>query len=312
MNPVIKRKKGALEISFGWLFALVAGALILFFAIYFSAKLIGTEKETISAETGKEIGILLNPLETSFESAQTTSISIPSETRIHNSCEETGNFGRQVIQLDQKNFNKWTKTNIDVFFNNKYIFSEEEIQGKKFYIFSKPLEFPFKVADLIYMSSASIGYCFIGAPDEISEEISDLNQSNLIAKKCGGDEIKVCFDGGNCDINVDYNSGIVEKNGEKMYFDDNEALMYAAIFSDKSVYECQLKRLMMRLKEISLLYRDKEMIISKKGCGGNMGLDLEEFGSIASELESSEGIEIIKMKAEDIEEKNNERMCMLW
>ena len=116
------KKNGALEISFGWLFAIIAGIVIIFLAIYISSKIINTEQETKSAETGKEIGILLNPLETSFESAQTTSITIPVETRINNKCELTGTFGRQVIQLDQKSFNEWTKTDIDVFFYNKYIF----------------------------------------------------------------------------------------------------------------------------------------------------------------------------------------------
>ncbi len=310
-------KRGALEISFGWLFALIAGAIILFFAIYFSTRLISTEKEIISAETGKEIGILLNPLETSFESSQTTSISIPSETRIHNSCDELGSFGRQIIQLDQKNFNKWTKTDINVFFNNKYIFSDEEIEGKKFYIFSKPFQFPFKITDLIYMTSANDFYCFISAPNDVEEEILDLNQSNLLVEGwCTGEEIKVCFGGGNCDINVDYDSGVVEKDGENMYFagigEDAKALMYAAIFSNKDVYECQVNRLMMRVKEISLLYKDKEMITKKKGCGENLGNDLEELSDMASSLRSSEHLALVKMKADIIEEKNNAGICMLW
>jgi hypothetical protein len=313
---MLKRKKGALEISFGWLFALVAGAIIIFFAIYFSVKLIGTEKETVSAQTGKEIGVLLNPLETSFESAQTTSISIPAETRIHNTCDEFGSFGRQTIQLDQKNFGKWTKTDVNVFFSNKYIFSEPEIEGKEFYVFSKPFEFPFKIADLIYMTSANDKYCFVAAPDKISEEIYYLNQSNLLVKNCTGDEIKICFNRGNCDINVDSDLGIVEKNGESMYFagtgSDAGALMYAAIFSDKDTYECQVKRLMMRVKELSLLYEDKEIIIRKKGCGETLGSDLSELSDMASGLSSSEELGIIKMKADIIEEENNAGICMLW
>ncbi len=198
-------KKGALEISFGWLFALIAGAIILFFAIYFSTRLIGTEKEVVSAETGTEIGILLNPLETSFESAQTTSITIPAETRIHNTCDDfSETFGNQIIQLDQKNFNQWTKTDVDVRFSNKYIFSNAEIEGKKFYIFSKPLSFPFKVADLIYMSSAADTYCFVNAPGDIETEISELNQSNLLAGNCPEGSINVCFGSSECDANVDF------------------------------------------------------------------------------------------------------------
>jgi hypothetical protein len=312
----MSKKKAALEISFGWLFALIAGAIILFLAIYLSVKLIGSEKEIISAETGKEIGILLNPLETSFESAQTTSISIPAETRIHNSCDESGEFGRQIIQLDQKNFGKWTKTDVNVFFNSKYIFSQAEIEGKKFYIFSKPFSFPFKIADLIYMTSANDVYCFLDAPNDVEEELTNLNQSNLLVKECGREgEITVCFGGEICDISVDYDSGIVEKDGEELYFagvEDKRALMYAAIFSDKDTYECQIKRLIMRVGELSLLYADKETITAQKGCGENLLGDLEEFSGMAYDLESSEDLGLMGMKAEIIEAKNNGRTCLLW
>jgi len=310
-------RSGALEISFGWLFAIIAGVFIIFLAIYISSKLINSEKEAISAETGKEIGILLNPLETGFESSQTTSITIPAETRIHNGCDDfSGNFGRQIIQLDQKNLGKWTKTDVNVFFNNKYIFSEEEIEGKKFYVFSKPFDFPFKVSDLFYMTSSNERYCFMNAPDEINNEILDLNQSNLAAENCSSNDVTVCFDSDKCDINIDYNSGVVEKNGESMYFagtrENPRALMYAAIFSNKDIYECQVKRLMMRLKEISLLYVDKEILNSNKGCNGNLGSDLTELRDMADSFSSSEEIGAMKEKADIIYEKNDGAFCMLW
>jgi hypothetical protein len=311
-----KNRRGALEISFGWLFALIAGAVILFFAIYFSSRLINTQQEVVSAETGKEIGILLNPLETSFESSQTTSITIPAETRIHNRCSLSGNFGEQLIQLDQKSFGKWAKTDINVIFSNKYIFSNEEIEGKKFYIFSKPFDFPFKVADLVYMTSANEAYCFVNAPEEIDEEINDLNQSNLLTENCSSKGIRVCFGGSSCDINVDYNAGAVEKGEDIMYFietgENSQALMYAAIFSNKDVYECQLNRLMLRTREISMLYKDKELITENRGCDTNLGGDFNEFIGMISDFNGSEELSIMKMKADDIDEKNKARMCLLW
>jgi len=310
----MQNKKGDLEISFGWLFAIIAGVIIIVLAIYFSSKLIGTEQETRNAETGKEIGILLNPLETSFESAQTTSITIPVETRINNGCSIIGAFGRQTIQLDQKSFNEWTKTNINVFFSNKYIFSEEQVEGKKFYIFSKPFDFPFKVADLVYMTSANEKYCFIEPPEDIKEELSNLNQANILTEDCVGDEIKVCFNAGSCDINVNYNLGSVEKNGETIYFDEgDDALMYAGIFSEKAVYECQLKRLMLRIKTLSKLYESKEIISEKEGCTDNSLFgDLEILNELSEGFESSEGINALEIIAENLENKNNGRRCPLW
>jgi len=47
-------KKGYLQISFTWLFAIIAGAFILFLAIFMTSKLIGTEQVALDAKTGKK------------------------------------------------------------------------------------------------------------------------------------------------------------------------------------------------------------------------------------------------------------------
>lgn len=309
------KKRGALEISFGWLFAIVAGILIITLAIYFSSKIIGTQQETTSAETATELGTLLDPLETSFESSQTTSVTLSAESRIHDSCKLTGNFGQQIIQIDQKSLNKWVKTDVDVKFSNKYIFSESEIEGRKFYIFSKQFKFPFKIADLIYITSSADRYCFVDAPTGVEKEISDLNQSNLLTENCSSSDIKVCFDSNNCDINVDYTNGIVEKNGSVMYIsgtEDYNALMYAAIFSNKETYECQVSRLMMRLKEISLLYQDKDSKVVERGCDTGFGDSFTGLIDSLSLYSSSEDLSIIKMETENMNEMNKAGVCMLW
>jgi len=310
-----KNRSGALEISFGWLFAIIAGIVIIFLAIYLSSKLIGTQQESISAETGTEIETLLNPLETSFESSQTTSISIPTETRINNKCNLIGTFGEQLIQLDQKSFNKWVETDVNVNFHNKYLFSNSEITGKKFYIFSKSFNFPFKIADLIYITSANDRYCFVNAPNEIVKELSELNQSNIILENCGEEDIQVCFGTGKCDINVDFTSNFVKKNNTKLYFtnvEDSRTLMYAAIFSDKATYECQVKRLMMRVKELSSLYIRKELIVKEKGCEDNLGGSLGILSELAGNLNNSNELEIVKISADDVNEKNDAGGCFLW
>jgi hypothetical protein len=306
------RKQGYLQISFGWLFAIIVGAFILFLAIFAMTKLIGTEQTTIDAKTGKQIGVLLNPLETGFETAKTTSFTLPAETRIYNKCNNNGVFGRQIIQISQKSFNKWTETDVDVGFSNKYIFSERYTQGKKFYVFSKPFEFPFKVTDLIYMTSSSDQYCFIEAPEEVKDEILDLNQENLLVENCTEPNIKVCFNFGNCDINVDYAGRYVEKDNKKMYF-EGDTLMYAAIFSEPEVYECQLMRLMRRLGNLALLYKDKAVFISRVGCSSNLNTNLLALNNAVMALNSSSELSLIDFLSEDIKEENEKNWeCKLW
>src|SRR3989344_4176200 len=97
-----KTKRGQLQISFAWIFAIIVGAVILFLAIYTATKVIKIGDTAVSAKTGKEISVLLNPLETGFETSVVTLITMPVETRIYNQCSISGNFGRQIIKISQK------------------------------------------------------------------------------------------------------------------------------------------------------------------------------------------------------------------
>lgn len=305
-------KRGYLQISFAWLFAIIVGAVILFLAIYASTKIIQSEQGIQSAKTGKEIGIILNPLETGLESVKATSITFPVETRIYNNCNNQGYFGRQLIQISQKSFNKWTKTDIDVGFSNKYIFSMNPSEGKEFSVFTKPFDLPFKVADLIYVVSLKKEYCFVDAPENIKEEISNIKRKNILSENCSTNSIRVCFSTENCDINVDYLRRYVEKSGKFQHF-NNDALMYGAIFSDKENYECQLKRIMQRIEQLSNIYLEKETLVSRIGCSSDLGQDLTRLIVSAQELESSANLQVVDNLAQEIKEKNElNTKCRMW
>jgi len=308
-----KKNKKGIEFSFTWLFAMIVGMTILFLAIYAVTKITQTENTVIDASTAKQIGILLNPLETGFESAKTTSLILPKETRIYNKCNNiTEPFGRQVISLSQKSFNKWTDTDIDVGFSNKYIFSDGFVEGKKFYIFSKPFEFPFKISDVIYITSADKKYCFEDAPKEIKDELSNLGQENIYIEDCPDESVKICFSNGNCDIRVNTGSKYVEKDDKKMYFSD-DALMYAIIFSEPKIYECQLKRLMKRGESLIELYNEKANIVSAKGCDSNVKNDLEILKGRIDGFENSFNLNSALVESvENIKNKNGGSLCKLW
>ena len=304
------KKKGFLQISFSWLFAILVGVVILFLAIYGVTKLFHSGQTYQDVKTSKELGILLNPLETSFQGAQSLSLTFPVNTRLFCSCNINGEFGKQLIRISQESFKKWSKTNIDVGFQNKYIFSKKIIEGKKMFIFSKPFNFPFKISDLIYIVSSKDKYCFIDAPDDIKEELENLNQENLLVDNCSQDSIKVCFENNNCDINVDYLNGIIDKKGEKVYF-YSDSLMYAGIFADKEIYECGLKRLMKRAKSLAEIYKNKANLISDT-CETNMNDDLDVLTSQAGNLKNSEDLFKIIDVVENLEDKNNQGVCNLW
>ena len=308
-------KKKAMQLPFAWIFASLIGAFILFLAIYIAVKLINTGEEEIDLKTGAEIGILINPLETGFQDSQTNFIVLPVETRIYNECSETGTFGEQRIKITQWSFNKWTDTKTKVSFQNKYIFSRNYSEGEKFYLFSKPLEMPFKIADLVYLASSKEKYCFVDAPIPIKEELDSLGQENIFTNDssidCPENSITVCFFGNSCDINIDYSSNkVVRKRGDSLYF-EGDALMYAAIFSDKALYECQLKRLTKRAEQLSALYRDKAALISREDCNSN--LNLAALSSTLNSLENSRGPFVnLKNIVDEIKQNNELADCKLW
>jgi hypothetical protein len=308
------KKRGYLEIPFGWLFAIIVGAFVLFLAIYFSTRLINVERTTTGVETTKEIGILTNPLESGFESAKTSSFTLPTETRIMNKCDNySGVFGEQKISLSEKSFNQWKETGVDISFQNKYFFSDDEVEGKTFYLFSKSFEFPFKIADLIYLTSSSKKYCFVSAPEEVKQEISNLNQENLIIigkEECPEGSTTICFDFGDCDVKVKEN--YVNKEGKKLYFEGNIALMYAAIFSSPEIYECQINRLMKRTSEIASLYNAKGERILNRGCDFNSGTELLSFSNSAKSTMSSSSLSEIKTEADNLDNLNKMADCLLW
>jgi hypothetical protein len=304
------RKSGFIQISFAWLFAIIIGAIILFFAIYAATKLIKTEGTVTTAETGKEISVLLNPLETGFGETTTTPLMLPTESRLNNRCNAFADFGEQEISVSQKFKGKWTETSTGTISHNKYIFSNKSVEGKKFYLFSKPFEFPFKVSDLIFLTSSQDSYCFVDAPDEIVEELSNLNQGNLFTENCTPNSIRVCFEpGGNCNIEVNENLKTVNKEGKIVYY-ETPALMYGAIFSDADIYECQVERLMNRLKELAWIYNDKESIISGKGCPADVNLLI--LADSASSLRDSSDLINVKFAADTAEDENKRADCKLW
>ncbi len=305
-------KRGFLDISFGVLFAIIVGVIILFFAIYTSSKIIRSGEHTINTETAKRLGVLTNPLETGFESAEKNKIVLDAETRIYNICDESGNFGEQKIAISQKSFGKWGDTGANIIFKNKYFFSEGIIEGKEFYLFSKPFKMPFKVADLIIIIPKNKEYCFIDAPREIAEELNALEIENIHTENCSGDEIKVCFSiSSGCDIIVNLNANYVQKRGSVVNF-IGDALMYGAIFSDKDVYECQIKRLMKRISELAKVYITKEGIISKRDCNSNLNKELTELSTKARELENSGELFFIDDLAKKIDSIERSASCRLW
>lgn len=305
------------DFDFEWLFALIAGAVILVLAVYGAMKIGDTAGNLADSEIAKQISIITDPLQAGFASGSFGKISFNQEVKVTNTCFDEG-FGKNDIGVSTKTKDGWRVEGQRTSIHNKYIFSPEN-SGKVFYVFSKPFFLSYKVADLIMITSQSQDYCFVSAPQEIEDELKGLNIPNVQIGNCSDTSLKVCFNSGNCDVGVygtcmlncesRYDEGYVEKDGMKM--DYTGSLMYAAIFSDKGTYDCNVKRLLYRTSKIADVFSQKAELMNLRGCNTNMQADLLMFESITGNASVSNIISINQI-AKDIEIKNEASLCRIW
>ncbi len=321
----MKNKKG-FEFAFGWLFAIIVGSVIIFLAIYASVKLVGTERKAQDTASAKELEIILTPVETGFETAKAVApIRFPSETRIYNNCSGKGNFGEQEISIASSLGlgRKWQAPGTPVLFYNKYIFSSRIVEGKEFYVFSKPFKMPYKIADPLFMISDKEKYCFVNAPNDISDEVKKLGLRGIYLNESVVDCIrgskKVCFysDLPSCDMIVypDQKTVVKRANETSQTVHYEDTLIYGAIFADPMVYECQIQRLMKRTSELGLLYASKSEGIAAKSpssCSLDMQGDLGSYATIAAATNDSAGLRGLSFMAGDLDSRNRNMKCPLW
>jgi hypothetical protein len=311
------QKKG--QFNFVWMFAIIAGGAILVLAIYGATKIGDTQRFQTDTEIAKSLAIITDPLLAGFAEGSFGKISFRQETRINNICLD-GNFGRHKISVSTMSDvgKEWNIPGEEVPIHNKYIFSSERTSGKEYYVFSKPFKFPYKVADLTILISQD--YCLVDAPEEIAEEVN-FNINKIRVGNCSDDGlINVCFGvGNNCDISVYgscmsgcdsvYDEGVVEKPRKIMKYVGN--LMWAAIFSDDDIYECNVNRLMYRTGKIAEEFVDKADLMDARGCNTNLNPDLVVWYGLTINA-SVDDLMSLNSMAKLLERKNDGDGCGIW
>jgi len=325
----IKNHKKAQAMQFAWIFSVIVGALFLFLAFYF----VGTtllrqnyEQSTIQAQS---IDILMNPFSYLGSIGATTykPLELSKKSEINLECSSlsssSGDLGYNKITIKGE---KEKEFGIPRTVYDKYIFSQEIIAGKKFNALSKPFKMPWRVADIIIIWPYDEKYCFINAPqaqdikDELSNESStSLNVTNIFFKsysKCPPDSIRVCFSG-SCDIKVNPSQKTVKKKGSQKtvyYIGDDNALLYAAIFSDPDIYNCNLKRLASRLSHETDVYSIKARDLSSRHC--RTSFNLQSLKSAAEAIKTgtitSNQLLDLENAAQTLERENNIADCSLF
>lgn len=323
-------KKDGFEFSFSWIFAFIAGAAILFIAIYTSGRIIKTGEYEQATQTASKLTALFEPLGVAGQGQEAKSgkISLNSQIKIYSECFTDGTLGRGRISIaEKKSFTdkEYGQKGVASEFSNKYVFFEEEAEGRDFNYFTKSFNSPFKVADLLIITGKN--YCFVNPPTFIEDDINSLGINNIIVKNSISECLSnktitnksqvVCFDSGSMntcgaivrdDSGGDYENGEVESiTGVKTFFGE---LIYPAIFSKKNDYECNIKRIMMREANLARLYSEKSKLLSIRGvCESGAENGLITLENAARSLKTSRDLPSVKSASELI---NQNGVCQLW
>lgn len=309
------RSRG-LEVSFAWLFALLAGAVILSLALYATISFVQQGRTEVDSETAAAFVALLSPIETSLQYSRASYITLSENTNIDNLCNSQGLFGRQQIQTEVDSTFSEPSAGVPITAQNKYLFSQERLEGDTIGIIAFPIYLPYKVADAIILIDEP--YCFVDAPDEIKNDLEGLGIERVsfvdALQECA-EARTVCFGNSRCDVFVDVQRSSVTSSATMYSIPDvqgSQALLYAAVFSDPTIYECQVQRLIKRASEIAALYSSKATILESSACSSHLQADLATYASLAEGFERSAQLGTVYVQAVSLYEKNDALSCRLF
>jgi len=308
------------QFDFVWIFALIAGGAILVLAVFGALKFGDTERYQSDTEVAKTLSTIIDKLQTGFSEGEYGQVVFRQETRINNLCLDDKEFGKNDLSVSTQSSvgEEWNLAGGATSVHNKYIFSEDTVDGKKYYVFSLPFDFPYKVAEINILVSET--YCFTGMPETLKEDLARRPYPFIEVQNCSATSRKVCFgSGSDCDMTVYgsctsgcdsiYDKGKVIKYGTDMMYVGN--LMYAAIFSDKGIYDCNVGRMMYRTGRIAEELTQKADLMNARRCNTNLQPDMFVWAGYTLNA-TTEDLFSLSSMAESLNKKNEKELCGLW
>ncbi len=319
---MLLNKKGDVSQPFTYLFAIIAGSLILIFILWFAQGHLKIEKSKSSQEAAfyfDETLLLLSAAEDIYNQEMTKN---PLKMNYEISC------GNLVVENS-----KPAKL-------NSIVFSPKKLNSKQLAVYSKSVLFPFKITNIFIISENSKRYLFVFddstknlvesfksdirvklpsifnfqliSRQNLLSNLNDLAKQQitrlvLFTKLSQQDITKISQKLPDLDIlSVDYQDGqgslkFISKTSSKDSNFFSLPLLYAAIFSEsQETYECSKELLLKKLKLLSKLYNQKASLLlsSFASC------PYPQASSILNALDTST-LESLRLFYNSLEQVNN-------
>ena len=287
---IITPKKGQIEVTFNWVYILIAGAVILLFFIGIVVRQKSASEEQLSIQVVRTMESIFTGAGVSEKTKNFIDIGGLAQYTLYFGCKEgVGEYGIKGTSARSENA-------IDPFF------APAEIKSSQLIVWSLPFHFPFKVIDFLFITSGNSKYVVIGDVPFATEFLKATHGFNtaLITSKSEYDQVDP---GNNFQVRVvdligttlvplgevplllrgmdnARVTGVSFKNGIVTYFQKNndgkweqkgspvpllsldeerDAVKYAAIFAaDGEMFGCGMNKALRRLELVNEVYGGKE------------------------------------------------------
>jgi hypothetical protein len=274
-------KKGVVEIQFNWIFALIAGAVII--ALFTGIIL----KQKNISETSKN-SLILNNLDAILSGSEaspgTSKVTRIPETKIEFRC------------------NSYSVDKVSKQINSMTVFTPSVLEGNKLITWTLDWNLPYRITNFVYLTNPRVRYVFVGSssfardifekmPEGIEkvdsvDQIQDMGDDmvriiyfdgsisaessipnaltgeKVTALKVSGNEIK-----GTLEFFEAENDNFVKK-GDSYYI--KEPTLFGAIFTDDvKIYNCVMRNAFEKLNIVSQIYREKVVELNGGSCASD-------------------------------------------
>ncbi|MBT4935374.1 hypothetical protein HOL21_04425 [Candidatus Woesearchaeota archaeon] len=152
-----KTKQGQIQITFHWIYIVIAGAIILLFFVGLVVKQKAVSEEQLSFEVVQIMESIFTAAEVSESTKNSIDISGLADTEFFFNCEDgVSNFGIQEQGTRVQN-------------SINPMFSMKTIQAPRLVLWSLPYKLPYKVIDFLFVIPSNAKYVLIGE-DDFSDE----------------------------------------------------------------------------------------------------------------------------------------------
>ncbi len=161
---MVKSKSGQVEITFNWLYVLLAGMVILLFFVGIVFKQKATSEEKLASDVVHVLESIFTAGSVSEKTKNFVDTSGLVDYTLYFQClDGVGEFG--IVNNPARVENTITP-----------VFAPEELQTSKLIIWSLPYYLPYKITDFLFITSSNTKYFILGDGNGFAEEFMDATE----------------------------------------------------------------------------------------------------------------------------------------